>query len=782
MSQSQQQQPQVLTANLGYPRIGAGREWKKALESFWAGRNDESTLHQELTTLRLQDLKKQQAQQLDLIPVGDFSYYDHILDVSAMFGVVPERFNHSGGPVSVSTYFAMARGNDQATACEMTKWLNTNYHYIVPEIHNDTAFALLENKPLAAYREAKQELGLEGKPVVVGPYSYVRFAKGYDAERFAEIVTRLVPVYAQLLSELQAEGVQWVQIDEPALTLAVSSEDEALLQQVYAALAQAAPELKLLLQTYFESVEAYPVVTALPVAGIGLDLVHGYEGNFASLREHGFPQDKWLGAGVIDGRNIWRADLAETAKLLEQVAEFAAEGKLIIQPSCSLLHVPVTAAQESALDPVLRNALAFADEKLEEIATLGTLLSGGAKQADQAAALAEASRRAQASTEAVRLLSESESRTRLSGAPAGVHADEQLLRDASFQERRELQQQKWSLPLLPTTTIGSFPQTADVRKARALFRKGEWNAEQYDAYVREQIQEWITIQEEIGLDVLVHGEFERTDMVEFFGEKLTGFAFTKNGWVQSYGSRCVKPPVIYGDVLFNEPMTVKETAYAQTLTSKPVKGMLTGPVTILNWSFVRSDIPRSEVSYQIARAIRDEVEALEQAGIEMIQVDEPALREGLPLKRSKWDEYLRWAVESFRLATATVKPTTQVHTHMCYCEFDDIIEAISDLDADVISIETSRSHGELVGSFEQNTYDKGIGLGVYDIHSPRVPGKDEMLNMIERALQVLPADLFWVNPDCGLKTRGKAEVVDALSIMVDAARTARERVTADSSI
>ncbi len=759
----------IISSNLGYPRIGENREWKKALEAYWSGKLQEDHFENEMKLIRLGRLQKQKEAGIDLIPVGDFTYYDHMLDMSAMFGVIPRRFGYRGGPVSMDVYFAMARGSDGAAACEMTKWFNTNYHYIVPELDNVTP-VLTHNRPLHAYREAKEVLGIEGKPVIVGPFTFVKLSKGYEAEAFADTVRRFVPLYEQILQELEREGVTWVQMDEPALVASDSEDDAKLLREVYGRLHQAAPGLKLLLQTYFGSVDWSPELVRLPVQAIGLDFVHGREPNLQALERHGFPHDKILAAGLIDGRNIWRSDLTEKLRLIEQIGRTVPPERLIIQPSCSLLHVPVHLRRETKLDPVLKRALAFADEKLDEIVVLARAVREGT---DAVAAELKAGR------EALAELNGSPSRNREDVRNAVDRiSDRPAKREMPFKERQKLQRNVWNLPPLPTTTIGSFPQTAEVRQARQLWRKGEWSKERYDEFIREQIREWIRLQEQIGLDVLVHGEFERTDMVEYFGEKLGGFAFTQNGWVQSYGSRCVKPPVIYGDVYFISPMTVEETVYAQSLTEKPVKGMLTGPVTILNWSFVRDDIPRKQVAYQIALALRKEVEHLEAAGIRMIQVDEPALREGLPLSRKHWNEYLEWAVNAFRLATCTVKETTQIHTHMCYCEFHDIIDAIRELDADVISIETSRSHGELIASFEHHTYDKGIGLGVYDIHSPRVPSADEMLGMIERALRVLPHDLFWINPDCGLKTRGKEETVASLKNMVSAAREARNKLGA----
>ncbi|UVI31737.1 5-methyltetrahydropteroyltriglutamate--homocysteine S-methyltransferase [Paenibacillus spongiae] len=755
----------VRSSSLGYPRIGADREWKKALETFWSGKLEEAEFTARLQEIRLSHLKKQQLKGIDWIPVNDFSFYDHMLDTAAMFGIVPKRFAYEGGRVPLSVYYAMARGTQGAAACEMTKWFNTNYHYIVPEL-SDAAPALTENRPLAAYKEAKEALGIEGKPVLVGLLTFLKLSKGYDAAGIDAWIERLLPLYVQVVQELEREGVQWVQIDEPILVTSVSDQDIIRLKTIYEKLAEGAPKLKIMLQTYFEAVDSYEEIVKLPVDGIGLDFVHGGNGNLAALTKHGFPAGKLLGAGVIDGRGIWRADLEQKLDLMGQLADKVGYDRIIVQSSCSLLHVPVTAERETQLAPELRNALAFADEKLDEI----VLLAGAAASGASAAAAFAGQK------EALRKLQQSPARSREDVQQAvSLMAAQSAARASSFKERHSIQLQKWQLPLLPTTTIGSFPQSAEVRQARQNWRKGDWSAERYSDYIKEQIGIWIELQAEIGLDVLVHGEFERTDMVEYFGEKLAGFAFTRNGWVQSYGSRCVKPPIIYGDVAFTSPMTVEETVYAQSLTDKPVKGMLTGPITILNWSFVREDITREQVAYQIAYALRLEVEALEKAGIGMIQVDEPALREGLPLKEEEHESYLDWAVKAFKLATCTVADSTQIHTHMCYCEFHDMIDAIKELDADVISIETSRSHGEMIHSFEENTYDLGIGLGVYDIHSPRVPPVEEMSDMIDRALQVLNPALFWINPDCGLKTRGREETETSLRHMVEATRLARAK-------
>ncbi|GAB6930727.1 5-methyltetrahydropteroyltriglutamate--homocysteine S-methyltransferase [Paenibacillus sp. JCM 10914] len=756
----------AISSILGYPRIGVEREWKKSLEAFWAGKIDETTFQQQQQEIRLNHLQKQQKKGIELIPVNDFSHYDHILDTAVMLGIVPKRFQYQGGIVPLSIYYGMARGTKDATACEMTKWFNTNYHYIVPEL-SDADPVLTENRPLQAYREAKEKLGIEGKPVIVGPLTFLKLSKGYTVSETDAWLERLVPIYVQILRELENEGVTWVQIDEPIVVTKLPAADIDRLKKIYTTFAEAVPSLNVMLQTYFESIDNYLDIVSLPVEGIGLDLVHGLSVNLASIREHGFPSDKVLGAGVIDGRSIWRADLSEQYDVLHELISSVSHDRLIVQSSCSMLHVPVTKETETKLGADLLGALAFADEKLNELVLLTKAISQGANTVHD---------QLNAADEALGLLKSSEARNRHDVQKAvAVVSETEPQRNKPFEARHIDQQARWQLPMFPTTTIGSFPQTPEVRKARQFWRKGEWSNSQYNAFIREQIDTWVKLQHEIGIDVLVHGEFERTDMVEFFGEKLEGFAFTQNGWVQSYGSRCVKPPIIYGDVAFDVAMTVAETVYAQSQTDRPVKGMLTGPITIMNWSFVREDISREQVAYQLAYALRQEVEALEKAGIGMIQVDEPAVREGLPLKENEQANYLAWAVKAFKIATCTVQDTTQIHTHMCYCEFHDMIDSIEAMDADVISIETSRSHGELIHSFEEHTYRLGIGLGVYDIHSPRVPSVEEMSSMIDRALRVLEPARFWINPDCGLKTRGREETVASLQNMVEAARLAREK-------
>jgi len=753
----------VQSTTIGYPRIGEKREWKRALESFWNGSTSEEELLNTTQALRLASLQKQKEIGIDLIPVGDFSLYDHVLDTSIMFGAIPKRFAYAGGKVPLATYFAIARGTKDAVASEMTKWFNTNYHYIVPELEGITP-KLVENRPLAFYKEAKEKLGIEGKPVILGPVTYIKLAKSIGEENFAELLQQFTPLYIQVLNELADAGAQWVQIDEPILTSKLSPEDIQHVQQAYAEIHKAVPQLKVILQTYFEKVANYEEIVGLPVHGLGLDFVHG--NSLEQLQKYGFPKDKVLVAGVIDGRNVWRSDLDSKLALLEEIQKHVEKDRLIVQPSSSLLHVPVSTESEQKLDPIIKDGLSFADEKLAEVVLLSKSIHQGTEFVAQGL---EESRNAHTR------LNNSTYRQNIEVKETIEKLTEQdVNRSLPFASRIKEQQKRFNLPLLPTTTIGSLPQTAEVRQTRSKWRKGEITDQAYEQFIKDQIDKWIAIQEDIGIDVLVHGEFERTDMVEYFGEKFDGFVVSEFGWVQSYGSRCVKPPLIIGDVAFNEPITVKESVYAQTLTTKPVKGMLTGPVTILNWSFVRDDIPRFDVLNQIALALRQEIEALEMNGIRMIQVDEPALREGLPLNPDKRESYLDAAVYAFKLSTSSVENDTQIHTHMCYSEFSGIIESISALDADVISIETSRSHGEIISAFETNTYDKEIGLGVYDIHSPRVPSKEEMKQNINRALKTIKPSQFWINPDCGLKTRKEEETIEALKIMVEAAKEVRE--------
>ena len=752
----------IKSSNLGYPRIGENREWKRALEAYWNGNISENELIEKTDEIRLNNLKKQKDKGIDLIPVGDFSLYDHVLDTATTFGIVPERYNYSGGKVDTDTYFAIARGVDDAVASEMTKWFNTNYHYIVPEL-NDAKPSLVENRALHYYQEAKEKLGIDGKPVILGPITFIKLSKGYEEADFSKLVDTFLPLYVQILQELADAGATWVQIDEPIFSSRVDEEVIEAAEKIYQAFADEVPGINIIFQTYFEKLFAYERISKLPVKAIGLDFVHG--DSLELLKTYGFPKDKVLAAGIVDGRNVWRANLEDKLTILETIKQFVHDEQLIVQASSSLLHVPVTKTLEGKIDPVILGGLSFADEKLLEVVTLTKgLKEGRASIQGEIDEVKNALNNLQATYR-----SNDEVRKEITNL-----TEEDAKRNTPFAERIKLQEERLQLPLLPTTTIGSLPQTPEVRSTRTKWRKGEITDLDYEQFVNDNINRWIAIQENIDIDVLVHGEFERNDMVEYFGEKFNGFSVTEYGWVQSYGSRCVKPPLIFGDVSWEKPITVKESVYAQSLTHRPVKGMLTGPVTILNWSFVHDTTPRYEIMKQIALALRKEIEALEKNNIKIIQVDEPALREGLPLDEEKWDEYLEESAYAFRLATATVEADTQIHTHMCYSNFEDIFDCIDALDADVISIETSRSHGELVSTFEENTYTKEIGLGVYDIHSPRIPAVEELKQNINRALQTISPKQFWVNPDCGLKTRKEEETVAALKVMVEAAKAVRE--------
>lgn len=751
---------------IGYPYIGGNREWKHCVESFWKGKKSEEAFIFEMKTIRLNQLKHQQSLGLDILTVGDFTFYDRMLDLATMFGLIPARYKWSDEKVNLTTYYAMARGANDVVASEMTKWFNTNYHYIVPE-YEDKPLKLTQNYILDYFLEAKFELGLITKPTIIGPYTFVQLSKGYDSISKAAFILRLLPLYVQVLQQLVDAGAQWIQVEEPALVLSLAPEDIKLVQQIYKQLADEVPEAKLMLQTYFEGLSAYEELIQLPVAGVGLDFIHGADQNMASLRKYGFPQDKVLGIGIINGRDIWRASLAEKGMMTKAILSLSGVNEAWVQSSCSLQHVPVTTKSEKTLDPTLLNALSFADEKISELTHITSFVSdekwAGSKNVSQ-------------SIVAIQALEQHKARKnpRVKELLLQVR-QEHFTRPLPFKARQPLQHEALQLPEFPTTTIGSFPQSDQVKRTRTAWRRKEITDTVYAEFLKSETARWIQIQEDIGLDVFVHGEFERTDMVEYFGEKLKGFAFTEKAWVVSYGSRCVKPPIIYGDVEWTSPMTVKEVVEAQKLTSKYVKGMLTGPVTILNWSFVRDDLSREQVANQIALALKEEIQALERAGIAIIQVDEPALREGLPLRKEDWNEYLSWAVNAFKLATSGVRNETQIHTHMCYCEFNNFIEPIRALDADVISIETSRSHGELIQSLKQNPYELGIGLGVYDIHSPRVPSVEEIDTILKDSLEIISKEQFWVNPDCGLKTRHEDETIASLINMVTAARKLRQQ-------
>ncbi len=764
-------------ANLGYPRMGPDRELKRALEGHWRGEVSADALLRTAAELRAGAWRRQAEAGIEEIPSNDFSLYDHVLDTVALLGAVPERYRWDGEEVDLETYFAMARGTQRpgldVPAMEMTKWFDTNYHYIVPEFWPGQRFRLAASKPFDEVREARA-LGLSTRPVLLGPVSFLLLGKpreeGFDPlEAHLEAV---VGVYGQVLEKLGEAGAEWVQMDEPCFVEDRSEAEREALAAAYEALAPAAQRggLRLLVQTYFGHVgEAYRTLASLPVEGLGLDLVRG-RANLGLLEREGFPAGMRLQAGVVDGRNVWAADLEATLGVLNGLVARLGEDRLAIAPSCSLLHVPLDVERETALDPELRSWLAFADQKLGEVAVLARASSSGRDAVSDALARSAEIRAARAASDRTR---NPAVRDRLEAAEP-----ERAGREAPFADRAAVQRERLRLPTLPTTTIGSFPQTKEVRAERRRFRAGEIDREAYEGFLREEIARCVERQEAIGLDVLVHGEFERNDMVEYFAERFEGYAFTRHGWVQSYGSRYVKPPILYGDIRRPEPITVRWWRHAQSRTERPVKGMLTGPVTMLQWSFVRDDQPREDTCYQLALAVRDEVSDLEAAGARVIQVDEPALREGLPLRRAGWDEYLRWAVRAFRLATGGVRPETQVHTHMCYSEFNDIIEHIGRMDADVLLIENARSNEELLEVFRRVRYEREIGPGVYDIHSPRVPPTEEMADRIRASLRVLPAERLWVNPDCGLKTRGWGEVEPALRNLVDAARAVREEVAA----
>ncbi|WP_321871456.1 5-methyltetrahydropteroyltriglutamate--homocysteine S-methyltransferase [Burkholderia ubonensis] len=756
---------------LGFPRIGAQRELKFALERYWRdgqGADAERALVDTGVSLRAAHWAAQRDAGLDWVTVGDFAWYDHVLTTLAHVGGLPARFGFDARKLSLADYFAAARGNVVQPAMEMTKWFDTNYHYLVPEYSPSTTFGAGVEWLFDEVREA-QALGHPVKVALVGPLTLLWLGKARDglADRLS-LLPRLLPAYQALLARLKADGVEWVQIDEPIFALDLPGAWRDAAPAAYAELVAHAP--RVLLATYFESVDAHAtLLKSLPVAGLHVDLVRGDAQLDAILA--GYPADKVLSCGIVDGRNVWRNDLDRSLARLAAARAQLGE-RLWIATSCSLLHAPVDLGNEPKLDAELKQWLAFAVQKAREVAVLrdafvkGREVVAGELDASRAAA--------QARRTSTRI------HNPLVQRRVAALTDADARRAAHYDERARRQRARFQLPLLPTTTIGSFPQTAEIRKARADFKAGALDHLGYLEAMREQIRIAIGKQAQYGLDVYVHGEAERNDMVEYFGELLWGFAITANGWVQSYGSRCVKPPLIYGDVFLPEAMTVGWAQYAQGLTDKPVKGMLTGPVTMLQWSFVRDDQPRATTALQIALALRQETVDLERAGIGMIQIDEPALREGLPLRERDRAAYLDWAVRAFRVAASGVADDTQIHTHMCYSEFGDILPSIAALDADVISIETTRSNMELLDDFESFAYPNEIGPGVYDIHSPRVPGRDEMVALIERALARIPAERLWVNPDCGLKTRDWREVDAALTAMVEAARIARSRVEAQA--
>ena len=767
----------MLKNNLGFPRIGNHRELKKACEKYWAGSISQEELVQTARAIRLQNWQIQKEAGIDLIPSNDFSYYDQVLDMSFMLGAIPERYQplrELSGITELDLYFAMARGYQQngqdLIAMEMTKWFDTNYHYIVPEFSKGQQFSLFSDKVVREFAEAKKA-GIQTKPVLLGPVSFLLLGKEKE-EGFhrLELLDRLLPVYLELIEKLQAQGASWIQFDEPYLVMDLNKNEKQAFREAYSTIAQASPGLKSLLTSYFGALTDSTLALNLPVHAIQVDLLRAPEQLDILLRE--LPKERHLALGIINGRNIWKTDYEEALEKVSKAIKQVGKERVILSISCSLLHVPCDLELEedsSKTFAEIRPWLAFARQKLEELNELEQIIEKGNEE------LLKQNQEIIQNRKTSSLIHKPAVKERLKQVKA-----EAFKRNSPFRKRQILQHQALRLPLFPTTTIGSFPQTKEIRQLRARYKRGETDRQDYENQLEELTVKLIEWQESLGLDVLVHGEYERNDMVEFFGEALEGFAFTKNGWVQSYGSRCVKPPIIFGDVSRPQPMTIRWSAFAQSLTQKPVKGMLTGPVTILQWSFVRDDQPKGTTAFQIALSIQDEVIDLEKAGIRIIQIDEPAMREGLPLRQEQWKDYLEWAVKAFRLASSGVKDSTQIHTHMCYSEFNAIIQDIAEMDADVITMETSRSQMELLEAFEDFQYPNEIGPGVYDIHSPRVPSVEEIGNLLEKASRYLPARNIWVNPDCGLKTRRWPETDASLKNMVKAAKVARKRLSQEA--
>ncbi|KAL4283055.1 hypothetical protein GQ457_16G007610 [Hibiscus cannabinus] len=757
---------------VGYPRIGPKRELKFVLESFWDAKTTALELQAATADLRSYIWNQMAAAGTKFIPSNTFSYYDQVLDTTAMLGAVPPRYGWNGGEIGFDVYFSMARGNASAPAMEMTKWFDTNYHYIVPELGPDVKFSYASHKAIDEYKEAKA-LGVDTIPVLIGPVSYLllsKLSKGVDKSfSLLSLLGKIIPIYKEVIDELKSAGATWIQFDEPTLVLDLESHQLQAFTHAYSELESSLSGFNVLVETYFADVpaETYKTLTSLKgVTAFGFDLVRGTR--TLDLIKSGFPSDKYLFAGVVDGRNIWANDLASSLDTLQALESIVGKGKVVVSTSCSLLHTAVDLMNETNLDKELKSWLAFAAQKIVEVNALAKALVGEKDEVFFASnVVAHASRKSspRVTNEAVQK------------AAAGLRGSNHR-RATNVRARLDAQQNKLNLPILPTTTCGSYPQTMELRRVRREYKAKKISENDYVNSIKEEISKVVKLQEELDLDVLVHGEPERNDMVEYFGEQLSGFAFTVNGWVQSYGSRCVKPPIIYGDVSRPKAMTVFWSSMAQNMTERPMKGMLTGPVTILNWSFVRNDQPRHETSYQIALAIKDEVEDLERADINIIQIDEAALREGLPLRKSEQSFYLEWAVHSFRITNCGVKDTTQIHTHMCYSNVNDIIHSIIDMDADVITIENSRSDEKLLSVFREGVkYGAGIGPGVYDIHSPRIPSTEEVADRIRKMLAVLEREFVWVNPDCGLKTRKYSEVQPALTNMVAAAKLIRTELT-----
>lgn len=753
------------TTIVGYPRVGSQRELKFWTEDYFAGTIPYETLRDNAAALRKQQWLAQRENGIGLIPSNDFTFYDGVLDAACLLNAIPQEYQALGLDAP-ETYFAMARGyqgeKGDVKALPMRKWFNTNYHYMVPRLTDDTQIRLNGNKPFAQYREALA-LGIKTKPVLLGPFTFLALADYAGRGEKASFVSALVRAYADMFDQFNALGAEWVQMDEPSLVTDLDRGDADVFATVYRELLRHKGNLKILLQTYFGDIrDSYADVIRLGFDGIGLDFVEGQQ-SMELMRSQGFPDDATLFAGIVNGKNIWRNDYQKTLALLREIATIVPPERTVLSTSCSLLHVPYTLDTED-MDDTCKRHLAFAREKLGELGDLARLMGDTGYASDAAyiqnAALVQS--RLEHADPALR--------DRIAAL-----TERDFTRVPSRQERKRVQQEALHLTMLPTTTIGSFPQTAEIKALRSHLKKGRITPEAYRDGIREKIAGCIALQEEIGLDVLVHGEYERNDMVEYFGENLEGFLFTQKAWVQSYGTRCVKPPIVWGDVTRRRPITVEYSVYAQSLTAKPVKGMLTGPVTILNWSFPREDISHREMALQIALAIREEVVDLEAGGIRIIQIDEAALKEKLPQRRADWRaQYLSWAIPAFRLVHASVRPETQIHTHMCYSEFEDIIPDIDAMDADVISFEASRSNLAIVDALNAADFQTDVGPGVYDIHSPRVPGREEIAAAVTRMLQKIKPEKLWINPDCGLKTRGERETAASLKNMVAAARQVRE--------
>ena len=760
----------IKSASLGFPRVGAFRELKKAVEGYWKGTSSKEDLLNTAAEIRKNNWQSQKSAGISYIPSNDFSFYDHILDFIATVGAIPNRFNFKGGNVDLDLYFACARGSQKngldVVAMEMTKWFDTNYHYLVPELTKDQNFQFSSTKIIDEYLEAKA-LGIETRPVILGPITFLLIGKMVDGGDALSLLPKLLPVYGEIFDRLKKAGVKDIQIDEPSLVTDLNSDALNAYQAAYGEIKKFSEGIKLHLATYFDNLgENTKTAFSLGTDSVHIDLVRAPDQLDKALEA--INPNQSISLGLVDGRNIWINNLEKSIAIAKKVVEKLGDSRVIIAPSCQLLHSPVDLDSEKELDKEIKSWLSFAKQKLAEINAIAVAVSGNEASVAQ---LLEANKKANESRKTSSKIHNDAVKQRVKNIDASI-----LNRHSPHKTRKKVQQTFIPLPALPTTTIGSFPQTKEVRKYRADFKAGKINDAEYYNFVKQEIANCVKFQEEIGLDVLVHGEFERNDMVEYFGEQLSGFAFTEYGWVQSYGSRCVKPPIIFGDVSRPYPMTVEWSVYAQSITKKIMKGMLTGPITILQWSFVRDDQPRKDTATQIAFAIRDEVVDLEKAGIRVIQIDEAALREGLPIRKSKWAEYLKWAVDAFKISASGVADRTQIHTHMCYSEFNDIISAIADMDADVISIETSRSNMELLDAFVNFKYPNDIGPGVYDIHSPRVPKLEEMTGLLRKASKVIDAEQIWVNPDCGLKTRDWPETKAALKSMVDAAKEIREEL------